>query len=51
MRGFPSRRQPITPYATVHLKQELEQVLQRPVDLMCLPSDNQMGNNSHESKR
>jgi len=39
------------PYATVHLKQELEQVLQRPVDLVRLPSDNQMGTNSHESRR
>ena len=27
---------PLTPYATVHLKQELEQVLQRPVDLVRL---------------
>ncbi len=25
---------PLTPYATVHLKQELEQLLQRPVDLV-----------------
>jgi len=25
---------PLTPYATVHLKQELEELLQRPVDLM-----------------
>ena len=27
---------PLTPYATVHLKQELEQLLQRPVDLVRL---------------
>jgi predicted nucleotidyltransferase len=27
---------PITPYATVHLKQELVQLLQRPVDLVRL---------------
>ena len=27
---------PLTPYATVHLKQELEELLQRPVDLVRL---------------
>jgi predicted nucleotidyltransferase len=27
---------PLTPYATVHLKQELEDLLQRPVDLVRL---------------
>ena len=27
---------PLTPYATVHLKQELEALLQRPVDLVRL---------------
>ena len=27
---------PLTPYATVHLKQELEEMLQRPVDLVRL---------------
>ncbi|MFM7547423.1 MAG: nucleotidyltransferase family protein [Cyanobacteriota bacterium] len=27
---------PLTPFATVHLKQELEAVLQRPVDLVRL---------------
>ena len=27
---------PLTPFATVHLKQELEQLLQRPVDLVRL---------------
>jgi predicted nucleotidyltransferase len=27
---------PLTPFATVHLKQELEVLLQRPVDLVCL---------------
>ena len=28
--------EPLTPYATVHLKQELEELLQRPVDLVRL---------------
>lgn len=27
---------PLTPFATVHLKQELEQLLQRPIDLVRL---------------
>ena len=27
---------PLTPYAAVHLKQELEELLQRPVDLVWL---------------
>jgi predicted nucleotidyltransferase len=27
---------PLTPYATVHLKEELEELLQRPVDLVRL---------------
>jgi len=27
---------PLTPYATVHLKQELEELLQRPMDLVQL---------------
>lgn len=27
---------PLTPYATVHLKQELQELLQRPVDLVRL---------------
>jgi Predicted nucleotidyltransferases len=27
---------PLTPFATVHLKQELEELLQRPVDLVRL---------------
>ena len=27
---------PLTPYATVHLKQELEELLQRPVDVVRL---------------
>jgi predicted nucleotidyltransferase len=28
--------EPLTPFAMVHLKQELEQLLQRPVDLVRL---------------